>query len=157
VQEPVVASGRPRRELAPLDERHTQPAERQVVRQRAACPTAADDQHVGRVAGGPRCGRRHHLEYRTAGGPRRLVVVLLFLTFGERAFVVLVLVLVVSLLSFGEVAVLTTGGVTVLLGLPFGERAFVVLVLVVRLLAFGEVAVPALCVFHGVLLDRARP
>jgi hypothetical protein len=88
------------------------------------------------------------------------LVVLLGLTFGERAFVVLVLVLVlfVSLLSFGEVAVLTTCGVTVLLGLPFGERAFVVLVLVVRLLAFGEVAVPALCVFHhGVLLDRARP
>jgi hypothetical protein len=87
------------------------------------------------------------------------VIVVLGLTFGERAFMVLVLVLVlfVSLLTFGEVAVLTTGGVTVLLGLTLGERAFVVLVLVVSLLAFGEVAMPALCVFHGVLLDRARP
>jgi hypothetical protein len=85
------------------------------------------------------------------------VIVLLRLTLGERAFVVLVLVLLVSLLTLGEVAVLTAGGVTVLLRLTLGERAFVVLVLVVLLLAFGEVAVPALRVFHGVLLDRARP
>src|SRR5438445_6793617 len=85
-------------------------------------------------------------------GPRAshdaLVLVLLFLTLRERAFVLLVLL---GLLALGEVAVLTAAGV-LLLFLTLGERAFLLLVLFVRLLALGEVAV--LPIFHGVLLHR---
>src|SRR5437016_13644802 len=75
-----------------------------------------------------------------------LLLGLLFLSFRERAFSVLVLL---GLLALGEIAVLTAARV-LLLFLPLSERAFLLLVLLVRLLALGEVAV--LPVFHGVLL-----
>ena len=46
VQQTVVASRRPRRELAAFDQRDAQPAEREVVRESAAGAAAADDQDV---------------------------------------------------------------------------------------------------------------
>src|SRR5438552_11667116 len=78
-----------------------------------------------------------------------LLLGLLFLSFRERAFSVLVLL---GLLALGEVAVLTAARVLLLFFLPLSERAFLLLVLLVRLLSLGEIAV--LPVFHGVLLRR---
>ena len=70
VQQPVVAAGGPRGELAALDQRHPEPAQRQVVGERAPGAAPADDQDVWRIAGWPRCGSRHRREYRTAAIPR---------------------------------------------------------------------------------------
>src|SRR4029453_10283112 len=76
-------------------------------RQCAARPAASDDQHVGRVAGRPRCRQRHLREYRTTCRPWRLLLVLLvllvLLALGERPLVMLVLL--VRLLPGREVTV----------------------------------------------------
>src|SRR4029453_5357843 len=96
LQEPVMAAGRPRRELAAFHQRDEQAAEREVVRQCAARPAASDDQHVGRVAGRPRCRRRHLREYRTTCRPWRLLLVLLVL------LVLLALLVLLVLLALGE-------------------------------------------------------
>src|SRR4030095_16254488 len=107
MQEPVMAAGRPRRELAAFHQRDEQSAEREVVRQCAARPAASADQHVGRGAGRPRCRQRHLREYRTTCRPWRLLLVLLvllvLLALGERSLVMLVLL--VRLLPGREVTV----------------------------------------------------
>ncbi len=46
VQQPVVAAGRAVGQIAPLDQRHAQPAQRQVQRGPAARRAAADDDDV---------------------------------------------------------------------------------------------------------------
>ncbi len=66
VQQAVMASGRARGHLAALDEADAEPPQREVVREGGARATAADDQDVRSVTEWPRCGLRHHREYRTA-------------------------------------------------------------------------------------------
>ena len=96
VQQPMVAAGGARGEFAALDQRDPDAAQRQVVRERAARAATSDDQDVWCIAGWPRCGSRHRREYRTAAIPRASYgsSLLGLLAFGERALLVLVLLVV---------------------------------------------------------------
>src|SRR6266513_4411426 len=86
-------------------------------------------------------------------GSRDVLVLLLFgLSFGERAFLVLVLL---GLLTFGEVAVFSVPRVVVFLLLAFRVRARLALVGLL-LLTLGEVAVVVLLLRHAALLGRVR-
>ena len=149
VQQSVVATGGARGELAALDQRDPDAAQRQVVGERAAGAAAADDQDVWRIAGCPRCDRVIDASIaprRSASGPT-CSCLLCLLPLGEAPPLVLRPPRSPDLRrSRRALAVL---GVLLLL-LTFGERPSCDARRAPSLLALGEVAVlarPPCCSF----------